>query len=139
MAHEFQAGHLVPVSWQATGGQVFSLNIKEHSLDISVLLHDVTGVKAAGLRARIAGPTDIQGRVVLDWDLEESPFSEPGLILAGTMGVAVFGVDTAGRHGIQCPLICEKYHQGGATDRELMWDCDWKCSSLAGSLVYPAL
>ena len=133
----FVAGHLVPVSWLASGGQNFVLNVKEHSLDISVLLHDVTGVKASGVRARIAGPVDVAGRVVCSFDLDESPFQEPGLILPGTRGIAVFGVSATA--GIQLPLICEKYHQSASTDKELMWDADWKCNSLAGLIVYPAL
>lgn len=135
---EFQSGHLIPVQWTASEGESFALNIREHSLDISVLLHDVTGVKANGLRARIAGPTDISGRVVCDWDTDESPLGEPGLLLPGTLGIAVFGVNAAG-NGVQCPLIVEKYHQGASTDKELMWDVDMKCNSLAGLLVYPAL
>lgn len=133
----FQPGHLIPVSWVAQGGQQFVLNVKEHSLDISVLLHDVTGTKAGGVRARIAGPIDIAGRVVCDWDLDESPLSEPGLLIPGVRGVAVFGVSA--NTGIQLPLICEKYHQSASTDKELMWDNDWKCNSLAGLIVFPAL
>ena len=137
MAGRFVSGHLVPVSWTPTGGVGSFLNIKEHNLDISALLHDVTGWKAGGVRARIAGPIDIAGRVVCDMDLDEPPFLAPPLLLPGVKGITVFGVSTT--VGIQCPLILEKYHQTGGTDKELMWDADWKANSLAGYLVYPAL
>jgi hypothetical protein len=135
---DFQAGHLIPVSWQRQGGALAALNVKEHSLDLSVLLHDVTGVKALGVRARIAGPLDAQGRVVCDMDLDEAPFTDAVGITPGVRGIAVFGV-SATRGGIQVPLICEKLHQACGTDKELMWDADWKMNSLAGDVVYPAL
>ena len=137
---DFIAGHLVPVNWTVFGGAgvLHEFNVKDHSLDISVLLHDVTGVKANGLRARIAGPTDIAGRIVCDRDLDESPWEAPALLRAGNSGVALFGVDDTGDF-VQCPVICEKFHMAGATDREMMWDADWKCNSLRGFLVYPAL
>lgn len=133
----FIAGHLVPVSWTATNGTTAALNIKEHSLDISVMLHDVTGVKALGVRARIAGPIDIAGRVVLDHDLDESPLSVAVTVYAGFSGICVFGISPT--QGIQCPVICEKVHYSGATDKELMWDADFKANSLAGLIVYPSL
>lgn len=135
----FQAGHLIPVTWANTGGDgAFSLNIKEHNLEFSVLLHDVTGVKANGLRARLAGPADIAGRMVCDLDLDEAPWSAAVGVRQGNSGLAVFGVNAAGA-GFQVPLICEKLRFSGATDKELMWDADWKANSLAGALVYPAL
>jgi hypothetical protein len=135
---DFQPGHLIPVGWQADGGQVASLNIKEHSCEISVMLHDVTGVKAGGVRARIAGPTDISGRMVLDLDLDEAPWSAAVAVVAGFNGVAIFGVNPEGT-GIQVPLICEKVRFSGSTDKELMWDTDMKANSLAGVIVYPGL
>lgn len=133
----FQAGHLVPVTWQATGLAVAALNIKEHSLDLTVMLHDVTGVKAAGARARIAGPFDAAGRVVCDVDLDEAPFATAVGVFPGFKGIAVFGVSPT--LGIQVPLICEKLHFAGSTDKEMMWDADFKGNSLAGLYVFPAL
>lgn len=138
MPGQFQAGHLIPVTWQANGnGAPFLLNIKEQDLSLQVLLHDVTGYKALGVRARIAGPLDVDGRMVLDMDASEPPYINPPLIVPGVSGIAVFGTTLV--RGIQVPLICEKYHQGGSTDKELMWDASWKCNSLAGLIVYPAL
>jgi hypothetical protein len=138
MAGNFVAGHLVPIGWTASGNSASAaLNVKEHSLDISVLLHDVTGVKANGVRARIAGPTDIAGRLVCDLDLDEAPFTATVGVIAGYRGIATWGVSASA--SIQLPLICEKVHFAGSTDKELMWDADYKCNSLVGSVVYPAL
>jgi hypothetical protein len=137
MSGKFQAGHLVPVTWQASGGANFLLNIKEQDLALIALLLDVTGYKAGGLRARLAGVIDIEGRIVCDMDADEPPYLAPPLILPGVSGIAVFGTTIA--RGIQCPLICEKLHQSGGTEKELMWDANWKSNSLAGLLVFPAL
>lgn len=134
----FQPGHLVPVTWQPIGdGAAASLNIKEHQLTLSVLLHDVTGVKANGVRARIAGPLDIEGRVVCDMDLDEAPIAVTVGVFAGFSGIAVFGISQT--RGIQVPLICERVNFQGGTEKELMWDANFKANSLAGSVVYPAL
>jgi hypothetical protein len=133
----FQAGHLVPVTFQPQGGQNFVVNIKEQDFALQVLLHDVTGFKALGVRARIAGPLDITGRMVCDFDTDEPPYGNPPLIVPGVRGIAVFGVSPI--KGIQLPLICEKLHFSGSTDKEMMWDADWRANSLAGIVVYPPL
>ena len=136
MADNFIAGHPVPFSWAPLNGETSLLNIKEHSLDISVMLHDVTGNRAGGVRARLAGPLDIQGRIVASMDLDAVPFQAPPLLIPGCRGIAVWGVSTT--RGIQTPLILEKYHQGTGTDKELAWDCDWKADSRSGLVVYPS-
>lgn len=135
----FVAGHLVPVSWNysLTAKPPAELNVKETSLDLSVLLHDVTGVKANGVRARIAGPFDVAGRVVCDLDLDEVPWDDAVNVFPGFKGIMKYGVSP--HHRIELPLICEKLHTAGATDREVSWDADWKCNSLAGTVVFPAM
>jgi hypothetical protein len=140
MAGNFIAGDLVPWTF-AVKGKVggFILNVKETSFDISVLLHDVTGVKALGLRARIAGPTDLAARIVLDLDMDEAPIGAAVGINAGVSGLMFCGLSQVFAQSVQLPLICEKLHIAGSTEKELMWDADWKGNSLAGALVYPAL
>lgn len=133
----FQPGHLVPVTWAAQGLTQALINIKEQDLGIEVLLHDVTGYKALGVRARVAGPVDCSGRMVCDFDSDEPPYVSPPLIVPGVRGVAVFGVSAT--RGIQVPLSCQKLHFSGSNDKEEMWDADWKMNSLAGLLVFPAL
>ena len=135
---DFQPGWLVPVSWQSAGqAAAGQLNVKDHNLEISVLLHDVTGVKSQGFRARISGPQDMSGRVVCDLDLDEVPWQAPLLVLPGFGGV--FGYGISRNQAIQVPMICEKLHFAGGTDKEMMWDADWKANSLMGLMVYPAL
>jgi hypothetical protein len=142
MAYEFVAGHLVPVGFQKTGGTLLTLNIKSHSLDLTCLLHDVTGYKALGVRARIAGPLDADGRIVLDLDLLEPWYAQDGAvprIVPSYSGIMAFGVNAAGTKTIQIPMICERLHHAGEVDREIIWDATWKMNSLAGAIVYPAL
>ncbi len=133
----FQPGHLVPMTWGAVGQGAVLLNIKEQDLSLEVLLHDVTGYKALGVRARIAGPLDISGRIVCDMDASEPPYLVPIFIVPGVNGIAVFG--TTITRGIQVPLQCQKLHFAGSTDKEMMWDADWKANSLVGLVVYPPL
>lgn len=137
MAFSFSPGHFAPVQWQRTGGVLSTLNIKQHDLKISVLLHDVTGTAALGVRMRLAGPTDVQGQVTCDFDLDLPPYLDPPLILPGISGVAAFGLSS--NRAIQVPLIVEQLHFASAIDSEVKWDTDMKCNSRAGFIVYPPL
>lgn len=135
----FQPGHLVPVSWQVSAaGAPYELNVKETSLDMSVMLHDVTGVKAQGVRARLAGPLDVASRLLCDLDLDEAPWFNGVGVVPGFRGILRYGVSVLG-HRIQIPMQCEKLHFSGSTDKEMMWDADWKVNSLVGLVVFPAL
>ncbi|HEX5272706.1 MAG TPA: hypothetical protein VFW33_19550 [Gemmataceae bacterium] len=133
----FSPGHFAPVAWQRTGGVLGVLNIKQHDLKISVLLHDVTSTGSLGVRARLAGPTDVAGQVTCDLDLDAPPYLDPPLMLPGISGVAAFGMSIA--RSIQVPLIVEQLHFASAIDSEVKWDTDMKCNSRAGLIVYPAL
>lgn len=147
----FQPGHFVPVQWQRAGGVLATLNVKQHDLTLSVLLHDVTGVKANGIRARLAGPIDAEGRVNCDMDLDEPPYLDPPLLQMGVSGVGAFGVGVGpiplsgftplapGFRFIQVPLIIEQLHFSSATDQEVKWDTSMKMNSRAGFLVFPSL
>src|SRR5947209_1306803 len=108
MSFNFAPGHFAPVQWQPVSGQAATLNIKGHDLTLSVLLHDVTGTSALGVRMRIAGPTDVEGNVQCDMDLDAPPYGTPPLIIPGVSGVAAFGFSLT--RSIQVPLIVEKLH-----------------------------
>ena len=138
MSFNFSPGHFVPVEWQRDGTAVVStLNIKSHDLRLSVLLHDVTGSAAGGVRARLAGPTDVAGQVMCDLDLDAPPYIDPPLILPGASGITNFGVSAS--KGIQVPVIVEELHFSSAIDQEVKWDFSCKANSIAGVIVYPAL
>lgn len=138
MANNFSPGHFAPVQWQREGvAPLHTLNIKSHDLRLSVLLHDVTGTKANGVRARLAGPTDVAGQVMCDLDLDDPPYVDPPLILPGISGIASFGMSAA--RGIQVPLIVEELHFASAIDQEVKWDFSSKCNSRAGMIVFPPL
>lgn len=140
MPFNFQPGHLVGVNWQAQGlGVATALNIKSHNLTLLSLLHDVTGVLAGGVRARLAGPTDVDGDMQLDFDALAPPYLSPPLIQNGVSGVAAWGLSAAPVRSISVPLICEKVHFASAVDKEVMWDAAFKCNSIVGPIVYPAL
>lgn len=133
----YQPGHFAPVQWQRVGGQLALLNIKSHSIDLSVLLHDVTSTGSGGGRARIAGPLDAAGTVNLDLDMDQPPYADPPLILSGVRGVAGFGFTLVRQ--LQVPMIVEKLHFAAEVDREVMWSTDMKFNQLAGVLIYPPL
>lgn len=137
MSMNFSPGHFAPVAWQRTGGVAGTLNIKQHDLKISVLLHDVTGTASLGVRGRLAGPTDVAGQVMCDLDLDVPPYIDPPLMLPGISGVAAFGMSAS--RAIQVPVIIEQLHFASAIDQEVKWDTDMKANSRAGLIVYPAL
>ena len=138
MSFAFSAGHFVPAEWTVSGSTVVTtLNIKSHDLRISALLHDVTGTSAGGVRARLAGPTDVAGQVMCDLDLDAPPYINPPYMLPGVSGVCLFGMSAS--KGIQVPMIIEELHFSSAIDQEVKWDTSMKANSIAGVIVYPAL
>lgn len=137
MANNYVPGHLTPVQWQATGGALATLSIKSHNLDISVLLHDVTSTRHAGVRARLAGPLDAAGTVNNALDLDVPPYLTPPTILPGVGGVAAWGLSST--RAIQLPLICEKLGFTSAIEQEVQWNADWKMDARQGVVIYPAL
>lgn len=72
-----------------------------------------------------------------DMDLDEPPYLDPPLLIAGVSGMGAFGVSALKL--IQVPLIIEQLHFSSATDQEVKWDFDAKCNSRAGFIVYPPL
>lgn len=138
MPDRFIAGHSIPVAWQPVGAASTTLDVKEHSVDLSVLLHDVTNSRHVGVRARLAGPLDAQGTVQASLDLDQVPWNAPTPnILPGVSGVIAFGVTAAA--GIQVPTVVEKLHNASAIEKEVNWSFDVKMNSIAGAVVYPAV
>jgi len=135
--NRFVAGHDVPVAWQPAGAASTTLDVKEHSVDLSVLLHDVTNNRHGGERARIAGPLDAQGTVQASLDLDQVPWNTPiPNVQPGVLGVIGFGVSATA--AIQVPSIVEKFHSASAIEKEVNWSFDIKMSSIAGVVLYPA-
>jgi len=132
----FQRGDYVPVGWNPQGGAGVVLNIKSHSLDISVLLFDTTNTGSGGFRSRLAGVGDAAGTVNADYDLDLSPY-RAALITAGISGIANFYLSPT--NFIQVPTIIEKVHYESAVESEVKYSFDVKGNSRAGLFVYPAL
>jgi hypothetical protein len=137
MAFNFQSGHYCPVNWAPSGGVAGTLNIKSHDINLSVLLHDVTGTAAGGVRMRLAGPLDASGNVKADFDLDLPPYAAAPIILPGLSGIITFGISAT--KGIQIPSICESLHFMSAVENEVTYDWASKMNSKAGFVVYPAL
>jgi hypothetical protein len=133
----YQRGDFVPVQWQAAGGVLSVLNIKEHDLDLPVLLFDVTSTGSGGLRARLGGLADIAGNIKMDFDADAPPYLPVPFIIGGVSGIALFGVSPV--RAIQCPLIVEKLHFMSGVESEVKWDTSMKANSRVGALVFPAL
>lgn len=136
--NNFVPGHLSGgVVWSPTGlGVNPALNIKSHSLDISVMLHDVTHTASGGIRARLAGVTDLAGDVEADFDLDAPPYSTLIDIFPGLSGIMLFGLSAL--KAIQVPVIVEKKRYQMTIDSEVKYSFSVKANSRAGFFVYPA-
>lgn len=135
--NNFSPGHFAAVAWQADGAAAATvLQIKDHNVELSVLLHDVTHTGTNGVRARLAGPLDAQGTVNAGLDLDVPPYGAVSL-LPGVKGVCGFGLNAT--RLIQVPVSVEKLKFISAVDKDVMYGFDVKMNALAGVLVYPAL
>ncbi len=139
MSQNFVPGHFAPVVFAnaaAAGGVGVQLDIKDHTVDLTVLLHDVTNTGTGGVRARIAGPLDAQGTVNADLDLDSPPYGAAA-IFPGVRGLCLFGFSLS--RALQIPVRVEKLHFAAAVDKEVMYSFDVKMDANAGVVVYPAL
>lgn len=135
--NNFQRGDLVPASWTPTGGGTAVLQIKNHNIDISALLVDVTHTGLGGVTGRIGQKIDAAGSINADFDLDFPPYGNPPLIVPATSGICVFGVSPA--KGIQIPSIVERLRFQSAVETAVQYSFDVKCNRLAGALVFPSL
>ena len=138
MANNFVPGHFAPILWRAAGTPAdVQLNIKDHNVELSVLLHDVTHTGTAGIRARIAGPLDAAGSVNASLDLDAPPYMTTISLFPGTQGLCLFSFTLT--RALQIPVRVEKLKFQVAVDKEVMYGFDVKMDALAGVIVYPAL
>lgn len=135
--NNFQPGHFGSALWQPTGGALVTVQIKEHTVDISVLLHDVTHGGTGGVRARIAGPLDAAGTVNADLDLDAPPYG-PVALFPGVRGVTGL-VYVPAKGPLQIPCRVEKVHYALSMEKEISYSFDVKIDALSGIAVYPAL
>jgi hypothetical protein len=138
MSQNWQRGDLVPFGFQATGGPSVLLNIKGHTLDLSVLLYDVTNTGTFGARARLTGTLDASGSIKLSFDLD-NPFYGPISMRPGQKGVASFGVNAAQTRFISFGVAIEKVGIATAIEQEVQQPVDVKLDINSGLLIYPPL
>ena len=140
MSLNFAGGHFATAGWTPAGGTQVILNVKDHTLDISVMLHDVTCAQTGGVRARVSGPLEAAGSVHADLDLDIEPWMPAVNLFPGLRGIVGFGY-TGGLTArvIQIPTSVEKVNYQASMEKELMWGWDAKMNALAGLVVYPAL
>lgn len=132
----FQRGDQLPVSFQALGqGNVAVLAITGYTLDVSVLLFDVTNTSTGGNTARLAGKRDASGTINYDFDANSPTYLTPPNLVEGVSGVMLFFVKP--NNPIQVPIIIEKMHLESSVTSELKGSCDVKMNALAGQFVYP--
>src|SRR5258707_450163 len=138
MSQNFQRGDLVPALWQAQGGPLTTLNIQGHTLDLSVLLIDVTNSASLGIKARLASTLEGAGTFKLSFDLD-IPFYGAMLLRPGIGGIASFGVNAAQTRFIQTPVSVEKVGVASAREGDVQLSVDVKINSLVGFFVYPPI
>ncbi len=139
MADNYQRGDLLPVIWQATGGTGGVLNIVGYDVSLENMLHDVTGTRHGGYRARIAGLADVTGNVKAHFDLDVMPWVDPPTIRPGVSGVIGFyvSIQATGKY-VQVPCIIEKLHLVSGVENALAYDFDVKLNILAGTFLLPS-
>ena len=140
MSGNYQSGHNTGVYFEVLGqGTVSSLCVSSHSLDISVLLFDVTGTCHGGNTARLAGKRDAAGTVNAFFDADSPPYLNPPYIREGVSGVMLFYFSSlALGRPMQVPVIIEKVHYETAVAGETKYSFDVKMNSLAGTFAMPA-
>lgn len=140
MSDVFQAGHNCPVRFQVSGQAVATLAVTAHSLDISVLLYNVTNTSHGGDTARIAGLRDAAGSIQADFDADLPPYLNPPFIQEGVSGIFLFFYSAVSlNRPIQVPMIIEKVHYSMQVGSQTKYSFDVKMNKLAGLLVYPSL
>lgn len=134
MAGNYQRGDLIDFIVQINQEST-ELSIKNHTLDIESITHDVTGTQHGGATARIGGKVDARGTVNAAFDLDNPIYNRPPDINVNSTGVALFGVGEDGT-GIQVPFIVKRVHYEASVETEVRYSFDIELNVLAGELVY---
>lgn len=137
MAQNFSPGQFCGATWSPVGGAPGTLEIRGHTLDLSVMLFDVSNTGNPTGRARLAGLDDVAGTVNTFLDLDLPLYSAIVVIVPASRGIASFGMSLV--RGIQTPVIVEKLHFQVTTDTALEASFDVKMDCRVGLIVYPPI
>ena len=135
MSFNFQAGDRVPAQWAPLGGVNATLNITQHTLDISALLIDCSNSGGGGLRQRIAGLQDVAGTLTAEHDLDFPAYLAVPFIVQGARGLAAFFVSPL--RGIIFGAVIEKVHYETAKETSVRYSFDVKLDGRSGPIIYP--
>lgn len=135
--NNFQRGDLSPVSWAPQNlGFTALLNVKESTVDVMVILFDVSHTGLGGDTGRIRGKRDASGTVHASIDLDAPPWGNTVVLNEGQPGIMLQFVGPT--KAIQLPMCVERLHfQGANMQKECDYSFDAKMNKLAGFLVYP--
>jgi hypothetical protein len=136
VAYNYTRGDFGYFLFQAAGGPLTTICVTAHNIDIEVLTYEIINTCSGGLMWKLTGRTDAKGTFNADYDLDAPPYVAPQSIIAGTRGIAVFGL--APNKGIQMPSIIKKTHYEIAMQAQVKYSSDLELDARQGQLVYPA-
>jgi hypothetical protein len=134
--YNYTRGDFAYFQFQPLGGAATTLCITGHSLDIDVKIYEIINTCSGGLMWRLVGRTDARGNINADLDLDALAYQAPSSVIAGTRGIAVFGLSTAPGHGIQIPGVVEKTHYEVAMEKQVNYGFSFLLDARMGQLVY---
>lgn len=132
----FSRGDVCPIQFRPLGGNVATLNVRRHNVELSHLLYDCTNSGTGGSTARLAMKADASGNVEADFDLDAPPYGPPSII-DGIGGVIAFYLSPT--KALQLPVSIEKVRYETSTETAVKYSFDVKMNVLMGLVVYPAL
>lgn len=139
MANNWQRGDLVPIIVQPLGGAVTRLNIKKHSLNLSILLVDTTHTGTGGYTGRLGQKADAKGSITAGFDLDAPPYAAAPSMIPGTSGIALFYVSVAALNKyIQVPIIVGELRFETGVEQEVVYGLDVAMNIHAGTFAFPA-
>lgn len=126
------AGHSLSVAYTPSGASSTTLKVTGYDFGEENNLQDVSHTGTAGLRARIAGLTDLKGTITAIVDTSLYPWATTTpLIRAGAKGTITFTVNTTGPDVIAFTVIIEKVNYSSRVDGHLTYSFDVCLDNLA--------
>ena len=126
------AGYNLGVSYTPAGGGATTLKVEGYDFGEENAVLDVTHTGTAGLRARIAGLTDLKGNITASVDTSLYPrATTTPLIRAGAKGTITFTVNATGPDTISFTVIIERVNYSSRVDGNLKYNFDILLDNLA--------
>lgn len=126
------AGYNLGVTYTPSGASATTLKVESYEFTDENGVIDVTHTGTAGMRARIAGLTDIKVNIVASVDTSLYPWATTTpLIRGGGKGTLTFTVNATGPDTIAFTVIIERVNYSSRVDGHLKYNFDALLDNLA--------